>query len=423
MAPDQLHLSFNAYTYTGKQIGEADFIGRLEFNGAGTNGTDPRYELRNVNMLSNPYNPGVLVANGSRLSINTSGIAMGELRGWTGTGQEVTYVGYPFESCNTDLFAISLATGAVRRITKHPEYADPIDVSPDDKWQVVLDTRGTRRLMWVAGLRTVPPIIDLLATAAVASVRNNGDRRFFQPWLLDHDGDKGLYFGQQINAAGNGSPGSINDPNWNAGADPRWSSDGTRIVYYQMLTVPPACGDSNPLPCEASTEPYGQGIRIMVANLTSRAPVKSTPVLEVPDVIPWALPYTPGMSIPQVQPLEAGNYFLKGQRSGVADVSITYDASDSYIQTINVTYRAFCDDGINIVNGHESVTAIPQNQTASIYEWYSNLTSEGEVTGSKVTSPGNFRLSIDVQTNIFEAVGNLTTTIDGVSFFQPFNGA
>ena len=46
-----------------------------------------------------------------------------------------------------DLTNISpdLTTGKGRRITSNPEYADPIDVSPDDKWIVVQDTRESDR--------------------------------------------------------------------------------------------------------------------------------------------------------------------------------------------------------------------------------------------------------------------------------------
>ncbi|KAF2466650.1 uncharacterized protein BDR25DRAFT_377242 [Lindgomyces ingoldianus] len=423
LAPDQVHISFNAYIYSGTQLNEIGFTPRLKFNATGTDGTNPRYELTNVNLLFNPNNKGIIAANGNH-AVNTSGISMGELRGWASQGEELTYIGYPVESCNIDAFAISLDTGAVRRLTEHPEYVDPIDFSPDGRWQIIMDTRGTGRQMFLAGLRTIPPIIDMLVTGAVSSVRNNGARRFFQPWLLDQYGDRGLYFGQQINSEGDGLPGSVNDPNWNSGADPRWSPDGTRIVYYQMLASSPACGGSIPLPCETSTEPYGQGIRIIVANLTSRTPIDPPSVPGIPDVIPWAIQYTPGMTIPSVQSLAAGSYVLQGRASGSAAVTITYDASGSYIQTINVTYYDLCDNGVNTVMGFESVSVTPYNATASLYNWYSNITSTGaHGSGTKVTTPGGFHLTIDYMTNLFYAEGNLTTTIDGVSYYQPLNFA
>ncbi|MEV7015977.1 hypothetical protein [Streptomyces sp. NPDC093991] len=53
--------------------------------------------------------------------------------------------------------------------------------------------------MFLAGMRGVPPLTDLLTTSAVPSVRNNRQRRFFQPYPIDRYGDRGDYFGQQIN--------------------------------------------------------------------------------------------------------------------------------------------------------------------------------------------------------------------------------
>src|SRR5947199_1617207 len=131
-----------------------------------------------------------------------------------------------------------------------------MDSSPDGKWFVIEDTRGSDRQMFLAGMRGLPPLTDLVTVSAVSSVRNNGDRRFFQPFLLDRYGDRGNYYGQQLNA-GNGKPGSPSDPNWNAMADPRWSPDGGSVVYWQAQVTSPACGGSNPLPCPPTTEADG----------------------------------------------------------------------------------------------------------------------------------------------------------------------
>lgn len=86
--------------------------------------------------------------------------------------------------------------------------------------------------MFIAGMRGIPPVVDLIATAVTSSIRNNGERRFFQPWLLEYYGDHGFYIGQQTNATGDGSHRSINDPQWNGMADPKWSLDGTMISYF-----------------------------------------------------------------------------------------------------------------------------------------------------------------------------------------------
>ncbi|KIM99281.1 hypothetical protein OIDMADRAFT_43233 [Oidiodendron maius Zn] len=415
--PDDVHLTFNTFAETSSGLGEVGFFGRLQFNETGS-----RYDLINVTILNPPELVRPIIAEGKQLTVNRSAITIGELRGLTGTGKEVVYVGYPYESCNIDLFAVSLATGAVRRITAHPEYADPIGVSPDDKWQVVLDTRGSGRLMFLSGLRSVPPITDLVTVTASSSVRNNGNRRFFEPYLLDYEGDRSEYFGQKINAAGNGSPGSINDPNWNAGADPRWSLDGTRVVYFQWLAIPPACGGSNSLLCETSPYADGREERVMIATFTNRKPLPIKSVAEAPDDIPWGTKYVPGMTLTAAEiTVPAGEYTLQGNLFGYADVSITLNNANTALQTVSVAYHQFSDDGINFVAGYENVTLTPVNITLNRWDWFSNITSTGPVSGTKVTSSDGFHMEIDEVWNFFEANGTLTTTIDGVSYRQPCN--
>src|SRR5207244_7527323 len=105
----------------------------------------PRFELDHVTRLHNPAvanqpfrpdpaHPGELLHN--PLSPN-----IGEFRGWTKDGKEAIGLNAPFESANIDLFGVSLATGATRRLTRNPEYIDPIDSSPDSNWFVLADTR------------------------------------------------------------------------------------------------------------------------------------------------------------------------------------------------------------------------------------------------------------------------------------------
>ncbi|KAM0548768.1 hypothetical protein ACHAPJ_009764 [Fusarium lateritium] len=99
-----------------------------------------------------------------------------------------------------------------------------------------------------------PPLVDLVGGILPATSRNSGVRRFFEPYLLDRFGDRGNYYGQRINGDNKGVPGSgtINDPEWNGMADPRWSPDSRQLVYWQTHTVSPACGGLNPLPCYKS---------------------------------------------------------------------------------------------------------------------------------------------------------------------------
>jgi hypothetical protein len=419
--PDNVHLGFNAYT---PSFGEISGFSRMSFNPSPTVGTPlaPRYDLINVTLYQNSNLPPHVGVSGSTLYYNASAIEVGEFRGFTGSGQEAYYVGPTVESDNLDLFAVGLSTGIVRRITQLPGYVDPVDCSHDDEWQVILDTRFTNRTDFMDGLRYVPPITDLVTTGIAASVRNNGARRFFNPWLLNFHGDCGTYYGQQINAEGDGSPGSVNDPNWNAMADPRWSLDITKIVYHESLVVPPACGGSNPLPCPKSTEPGGRIYRIMLAELTSRKPKYFTPIQPVSDRIPWGTPYVPGAFPTAPNSLPSGNYTLYGQKSGYAKVQLANDAQ-GVLSTVGLTYFNYSDDGRNYLSGSEQTTASSLTATMQKVDWYSNLTSTGEVEGTKITGPGGFHLAIDFLVNEFMANGTLTTTINGVSYEQPLNNA
>ncbi|MDX3388225.1 hypothetical protein PV682_43340 [Streptomyces niveiscabiei] len=238
--PDQTHLGFNSVTVTGGRLDQYGYFGRLRFDPAPTTGTPlvPRYEVEKVTRLfdaspaaqpvhTDPRDP-------SRLAFDPTLPGVGELRGFSKDGREVFYVGYPVESSNIDLMAVDLRTGKVRRMTADPGYTDPVDASPDDRWIVALDTRGYDRMMFTSGMTGVPALTDLLSTSAVSSVRNNGQRRFFQPYLIDRHGDRGAYRGQRLNSADT-------SPDWNAGADPRWSPDGTAVAYHER-GLPPKRG-------------------------------------------------------------------------------------------------------------------------------------------------------------------------------------
>ncbi|RSH95589.1 hypothetical protein EHS25_000681 [Saitozyma podzolica] len=419
--PDNVHLGFNAFT----AVGESSFFSRLSFNPKPTIG-DPisaRYDLDNVTMFFNSGNSPEYVISGKNLSINPYAINVGEFRGFSKTGKEAYYIGPTFESDNIDMTAIDLTTGETRRITQYPGYIDPIDASFDDQWQVILDTRFTNRTDFMDGMRHVPPLNDIIAVGAAASIRNNGARRYFQPWLLNRNGDCGTYYGQRINAEGDGSNGAVNDPNWNGMADPRWSWDDTKISYWQTLVVSPACGGSNPLPCPMSTAQGGRTSRIMLATLTNRKPIFSPQAAEASDVVPWGTPYTPGMTLPSSSPLPAGNYTLHGKSSGYASVQLIENAAKTGLSTVVANYYNYSDDGRNVLNGYENVTAGALTTTTEKLDWYSNLTSHGDTYSTKVTGPGGFHFTIDLFTNIFDANGTLTTTVDGVAYKQPYNFA
>lgn len=428
--PDNVHIGFNVFSFTDGQLGQMAYIGRLQFNPSPTTGSNqgPRYDLIHVNQLYDPKATQPVSVDGDQLLINKDAITVGELRGFSGTGREVLYLGYPSESCNIDVFAADLQTGKVRRLTSHPGYVDPVQMSPDDNSIVIMDTRSNDRTTFMAGLRGIPPIVDLVTTTACSSVRNNGKRRFFQPYLLDHHGDHDNSYGQEINSAPQGTPGSgaSDDPEWNGRADPWFSPDGTRIVYWQAQTVGPACGGTNPLPCYNSTEPGGRTERVMLAHLTSRKPIPPRQVEPIPDTIPWAMPYKLGSNPRRIWPRE-GTYKLRGAHSGHALVRITENASQTRPRSVEVEYlNDFSDDGRCFLRGTQRVTQDSEHVTLNKLEWHSELRRDcgegNEGSGEQVTSPGGFRLSIDVLENIFQAEGRLTTVLDGVEYGQPGNG-
>jgi hypothetical protein len=416
--PDNVHLGFNHVKLTGATYDQFGYYGRLQFDPAPTTGTPTvaRYDIVDVTALFDPApeQQGVHAdpAHPGTLAINPLSREVGEFRGWTKDGREAVYIGYPSESDNIDVFAVDLFSGKVRRLTADPEYVDPLDMAPDGNGGVYLDTRGSGRQLFVAGMRGIPPLNDLITTGPVSSVRNAGDRRFFQPFLIDNYGDRGTYDGQQLNPTDTG-PGGLGDPNWNASADPRWSPDGTTITYAQIAA-----------PGATSTEPGGRRSRLIIAHLTDRTPYAYTPPATLPDQIGWGTPYKAGDPEPTRPLAPAGTWTLPGQKSGSAKVIITHDDAKAIMSKVEVTYANYSDDDTHIINGTESVETLPDStQTTTKTLWHSNLTLSGTHTGTKVTSePGGFTLTIDLLTNHFDAVGTLTTTIDGTAYKQPANG-
>ncbi|KAF2998976.1 hypothetical protein E8E13_007428 [Curvularia kusanoi] len=421
--PDDTHIGWSSFTSGGQFA----YFGRLFFNKAPNDlgPQAPRYDLVDINILYDPTRAAPLATNGTHLTIHNDAITVGELRGFSGSGDEVTYIGYPTESTNIDLYAIHLTTGTVRRLTSHPEYADPIAFSADDKWFVTMDTRGSNRQMWMAGLRGIPPLIDIVATTAAASTRNNGARRFFQPILIDRHGDRRDYFGQQINAGKDEGNGGISDPNWNGRADPAFSPDGTRIVYWQAIVGAPACGGRNNLKCPVSTAQGGREYRVMLAKLRARKPAVPKEVFRAPDFLPWATPFTPGSLPPSSLSITPGTYTLNGKVAGHATVH--FFGNETRITRVAVNYTRFSDDGTHVLNGFEdvAVSITPPRVWENEVMWYSDIvrTRDSVVVGTKETGPGGFRLRIDAMRNVFEANGTLTTVVEGVRYVQPANGA
>jgi hypothetical protein len=432
MHPDDVHLGWSSLA-AGTKLDQFMYYGRLEFNPAPATGTPavPRYDLVNVNVMydgdragpvwPDPDNPG-------ELRLDPLPQEVGEFRRWSKDGKWAAYVGYPSQSNHIDMFDVHLETGEVRQLTNHPEYTDPMDYSYDGEWTVMLDTRtgggganGADRQRFMSAIPGIPPLTDLISTGFVSSVRNEGQRRFFQPILLDIHGDRGDYEGQALkdSCPEGAQPGNLCDLEWSARADPMFSPDGTSIVYRELNH-----GVGAP---DAET---GRNSRIVIARLVEREPTPYTPPGPAPDVIPWATPYTPGEPAPFRSSLlpPAGAYTLPGSASGSAEVTIVHDTTSGptpVIGEVAVSYDDFSLDGINVVNGTERVVRLPFPQsttTAPALEWYSQLTLTGCQEGTKITfgpdgeEGGPFRARIDLFRTVLFSEGDLVSTIDGVSY-------
>ena len=394
-----MHLAWDSFILSAASIGEDEFEGTLSFDPI-----NQRYDLIDVYYL--PQGSPWVVQAGSRLAFQPRTM-IGELRGWTSNGQGILGI-QSYESDSIDAWATNLTTGNSRPLTNHAEYTDPNFMSPNGQWLISEQVKGSGRLDFISGMQGIPTITDLLPTTGyVAGIRNDLNRRFFLPWLVNPASGKS----EQINAGG--------DPNWNAAADPVWLADSTTVVWAENL----ACG-ANPTPhqCAESTEPGRRNSRVMMARFPTLHPSKAIPPKPISNTAPaaWAIPYTQGQSLPAPTPIPTGTYTIVGPVRGYATADITDNSSGTGYQSIAATYHNYSQDSAHAINGSERVQfdTTPGNVT-----WNENLRLSGRQTGTKLTSPGGFTLSLSVLlTNNFQATGTMTTTIDGHTYIQPANG-
>ncbi|MBV8951847.1 MAG: hypothetical protein JOZ99_13300 [Actinobacteria bacterium] len=284
---------------------------------------------------------------------------------------------------------------------------------------------------FISGMQGVPPITDQLTTTGyVSGMRNNGNRRFFLPWLVQEPQRGGAPDDAAPNATGGFASGDLRsqqvnaggDPNWNAAADPVWLADSTAAVWVENL----ACG-ANPSPhqCSDSAEPGGRNSRVMIARFPTLRPDLATPPAPISDSVPWGTRYAYGQAVPGTTPsLPAGTYTVAGKLHGSATVVVTDNSTNTAITSIAVTYHDYSDLWGYVIDGTESVqtngTLNPLHETVT---WFENLTLSGRHTGTKVTSPNGFTIGSSVLlSNDLEATGTMTTTIDGRAYTQPANG-
>jgi hypothetical protein len=425
--PDNVHIGFSGIDIASAGFTEYSYFGRFALNAATST-----YDVTNVTRLFNPAVTRQPIRvdpkNKKKLIWDNTLTSTGELRGFSADGTEYTTIGTSSESGYTDVYAINLQTGKIRRLSGNQQYVDPLDLSPDGKWEIENSVNPSNRQTFMSGMHAIPPLTDLTTSEATASVRNNGDRRFFVPVLVDRYGGRGSYSGQVLTACAHPADanvaGSLCDPNWNVGADPRWSPNGTQVAFWQALAVTPACGGINPLVCETSPEQGGRTYRLMVASLTSRKPLSvSRPTPVVSDTVPWGTPVTTERPTPDRPVPPTGTYTLTGKVFGKATVTITDNDTNNAVKSVAVTYNNYSDDGYYVLNGTERVTKTFVGSLTTVkVDWFSNLKQTGCTKASKTTSAGGFHLTIDVLTNHLNATGTLSTTLNGKTYRQPANG-
>jgi hypothetical protein len=403
LSPDGVHLEWDSLLFGSTGIAEDEFEGSLTWDAK-----NQRYDLTNVYFL--PQSTlGWVVAPGNQLVFQPQAM-IGEARGWSSDGQSILGI-QAYEDSSVDGWATSLATGASRPLTVHAEYTDPMQMSPNGKWMINDEVAGSGRMDWMSGLEGISPVTsNLLSLGDISQMRNDGNRRFFEPWLTSTNAP----LTEQVNAA-------VADPNWNAAADPDWLADSTAVVWAENY----ACG-ANPTPhqCAGSPEPGGRNSRIMIGRLAlpPSPAVAPTPISNTAPAS-WAIPYT-GQALPSASPIPSGTYAINGNVFGTATVVITDNSTGTAIQQIQVTYRNYVQSrGLNVVNGTEELdtTTIPGDIT-----WNDDIRVLGlQGAGSQVTSPGGFSININDLNfaNNFQAVGTMTTTLNGQTYTQPANGS
>lgn len=296
-----------------------------------------------------------------------------------------------------DNFAIDLTSGAVRRMTRHPDHNEGISFSADEQWSIVASARTDNRVEFL-GLLPRPPYIDWIAFSlhfvAIAGAPSDGlspggnpNERdcYLDPWMIDRWFERGDYIGQRLLRPADG---------WQSAAGGfEWSPDGTRLsiteLQWRRLTPP-------------NTTVPG---RLRVFTLTNRdpiAPAAVVPMVATPDPT-WALRYEDW-----IVPNTFGVTVIPGTASGTA--TITNDFANTLSGSTRVDFNNYSDDGASTLDGFEEIR-IPVLVTAGA-EYEVDLTLSGAHSG---TMQGELFYDFAADAN----TGEVVTTVDGRTLNGP----
>ena len=293
IAPDSRHVGFTqARRDTRGTTGLVSIVGVLER-------FDDRYEIADPRVVS----------------------PMGELKDFSRDGQSVYVIsidGSPVSVANSETARVSLTDGSVSPVTRHPDYDEPITFSADDQWSVIGSGRGAGL---VATVSQVPrsPLINVPLVTVTKYFFVTTLPPLIEPWLVDRYGERGDYVGQALH------PTALAE-GWDGKFIANWHPDGTRIVWWQEALD-------------------GGASRLVVARLSSRAPI-TNPI--VPDPVP-SLAWAPALE-GYLPPGPADPVTTAGAFSGMAHVTFTPGATNR----LEIRYADYSDDGEHFVDGVET---------------------------------------------------------------------
>lgn len=259
--------------------------------------------------------------------------------GWLRGGRDWVLSG-TWMAGHYDDFAIDLATGDLRRLTRHPDHDEGLHPSPDAEWMVLGSGRGNGRVDFL-GLLPRPPFIDGIAFSihfvGIAGAPSDGPPGssplerdcYLEPWLTDRWFERGDYLGQELAAPG--------ADGWEPVPGLGWSPDGTRMILmegvWDRLLAP---GQERPL-------------RLRLLRFPNRLPVPPSsvePIVATPEPA-WAIRYED-----YVLPDLRGVHTIPGRHSGTATLTIEGNA---FRGAQRVEYDGYSDDGLRFLDGHEEI--------------------------------------------------------------------
>lgn len=301
-------------------------------------------------------------------------VPFGEIKDFSRDGQAVFAIsvdGSPLSVANADTVRIALADGALSRVTRHPDYDEPVTYSADGEWLVVGSGRGAGLVETVAQVPRSPLInVPLVTVTKYFFLQQQAP--LIEAWLVDRYGERGDYIGQALH------PTALLE-GWDGKFIANWHPDGTKIVWWQESLLTDAT-------------------RMVVANLSSRSPI-TTPIVAAPQPsLAWAPQLAGYMPPGPVDPVST-----QGQFSGSADVTFTPGAQN----LLEVRYTDYSDDGQHFVDGVETFD-YTKGQISTVL-WSGDVKLHGCRQGFVTAEEAKFTLGALTGRVTSEVDGNLLT--------------